>query len=96
MLDQVDAWVESGVLGGERPNAADFQIAPSIGLAMTLDDLRPAITGPPRGKAGPALRPELPGADAAGAAGRVAGAAARQLSLPQPRGAARRMNLKRL
>ena len=30
-------------------NAADFQIAPSIGLAMTLDDLRPAIENRPAG-----------------------------------------------
>ncbi|HEU4705772.1 MAG TPA: glutathione S-transferase N-terminal domain-containing protein [Solirubrobacterales bacterium] len=43
LLDQVDAWVERGVIGGDRPNAADFQIAPSIGLMMTLDDLRPTI-----------------------------------------------------
>ncbi|HEV7769680.1 MAG TPA: glutathione S-transferase family protein [Solirubrobacterales bacterium] len=47
MLDRIDAWVQSGLLNGERPNAADFQIAPSIGLAMTMDDLRPAIAGRP-------------------------------------------------
>jgi glutathione S-transferase len=49
LLDRVDAYVESGVLGAERPNVADFQIAPSIGLAMTLDDLRPAIENRPAG-----------------------------------------------
>ena len=41
-------------------NAADFQIAPSLGLAMTLDDLRPAIEGRPAGAAGEAGRPRLP------------------------------------
>jgi len=61
MLDQVDAWVESGVLGGERPTAADFQIAPSIGLAMTLDDLRPAITGRPAAKLAQRFVPNYPG-----------------------------------
>ena len=34
-------------IDGEQLNAADFQIAPSIGLAMTLDDLRPAIESRP-------------------------------------------------
>jgi len=42
-LDRLDAWVEDGVLGGETPNAADFQIAPSVRLAATLQDLRPFI-----------------------------------------------------
>lgn len=61
MLDKVDAWVASGVLGGEQPNAADFQIAPSIGLAMTLDDLRPAIENRPAGALAKRLVPNYPG-----------------------------------
>jgi glutathione S-transferase len=61
LLDQVDAWIESGVLGGERPNAADFQIAPSIGLAMTLDDLRPRIEGRPSAELARRLVPNYPG-----------------------------------
>jgi hypothetical protein len=47
LLDKVDAYIQSGVLNGECPNVADFQIAPSIALAMTLDDLRPAIESRP-------------------------------------------------
>ena len=61
LLDRVDAWVESGVLGGERPNVADFQIAPSIGLAMTLDDLRPAIEERPAGTLARRFVPNYPG-----------------------------------
>lgn len=61
MLDKVDAWVESGVLDGEVLNAADFQIAPSIGLAMTLDDLRPAIENRPAAKLARRLVPDYPG-----------------------------------
>jgi glutathione S-transferase len=61
MLDRVDAWVRSGLLGGERPNAADFQIAPSIGLAMTLDDLRPAIAGRPAESLAQRYVPNYPG-----------------------------------
>jgi glutathione S-transferase len=61
LLDKVDAWVESGVLGGEKLNAADFQIAPSIGLAMTLDDLRPAIENRPAGELARRVVPNYPG-----------------------------------
>lgn len=61
LLDKVDAWIEAGVLNGEQPNAADFQIAPSIGLAMTLDDLRPAIENRPAGKLAARLVPNYPG-----------------------------------
>jgi glutathione S-transferase len=61
MLDKVDAWVESGVLDGEVLNAADFQIAPSIGLMMTLDDLRPAIENRPAAKLARRLVPNYPG-----------------------------------
>ena len=61
LLDRVDAWVESGVLNGERPNVADFQIAPSIGLAMTLDDLRPAIENRPAGALARRFVPNYPG-----------------------------------
>jgi glutathione S-transferase len=43
MLDRIDGWIEDGVIGGEEPNAADFQIAPSVRLLMTMEDLRPAI-----------------------------------------------------
>lgn len=61
LLDRVDAYIESGVLGGEQLNAADFQIAPSIGLAMTLDDLRPAIESRPSGALARRIVPNYPG-----------------------------------
>ena len=61
LLDKVDEWVNAGVLNGERLNAADFQIAPSIGLAMTLDDLRPAIEGRPAGALAKRVVPDYPG-----------------------------------
>lgn len=61
LLDKVDAWIAAGVLGGEQLNAADFQIAPSIGLAMTLDDLRPAIEGRPAGALAKRVVPNYPG-----------------------------------
>jgi glutathione S-transferase len=61
LLDRVDAWVESGVLNGDQPNAADFQIAPSIGLAMTLDDLRPMIESRPASELARRFVPNYPG-----------------------------------
>jgi glutathione S-transferase len=61
LLDKVDAWVAAGVLNGEQLNAADFQIAPSIGLAMTLDDLRPAIEDRPAGALAKRVVPNYPG-----------------------------------
>jgi glutathione S-transferase len=61
LLDKVDALVESGVVNGPQLNAADFQIAPSIGLAMTLDDLRPAIENRPAAELARRLVPNYPG-----------------------------------
>ena len=61
LLDKVDALVKSGVINGEPPNAADFQIAPSIGLAMTLDDLRPLIENRPAGDLARRFVPDYPG-----------------------------------
>jgi glutathione S-transferase len=60
-LDQVDAWIADGTLGGESPNAADFQIAGALALAMTLDDLRPAIESRPAGQLATRLMPDFPG-----------------------------------
>jgi glutathione S-transferase len=61
MLDRVDQAIADGVLNGEELNVADFQVAPSIGLAMTLDDLRPAIEGRPAGELAKRVVPNYPG-----------------------------------
>ena len=61
MLQKIDDWIEAGVIGGEQPNIADFQIAPSLRLAMTLDDLRPAIESRPAGQLALRLVPDYPG-----------------------------------
>ena len=61
LLDRVDDWIDKGVLDGEQPNAADFQIAPSIGLAMTMDDLRPAIEARPAAALARRFVPDYPG-----------------------------------
>ena len=61
LLDRVDAWIAEGVLGGEELNAADFQIAPSIALAMTFDDIRPVIESRPAGDLAKRVAPNYPG-----------------------------------
>ena len=61
MLDRIDDWIAEGVLGGEELNAADFQIAPSLRLAMSLDDLRPAIENRPAGELALRVVPDYPG-----------------------------------
>jgi len=46
-LDTVDGWLADGTLGGEVVNAADLQIAPSITLLLTIEDLAPVFAGRP-------------------------------------------------
>lgn len=60
-LERIDGWIAEGLLGGEPPNAADFQIASGLRLAMTLEDLRPAIEGRAAGELATRLVPDFPG-----------------------------------
>jgi len=60
-LDKIDAWIEAGVLDGEQLYAADYQIAASLRLAMTMQDLRPAIDARPAGKLARRAIPEYAG-----------------------------------
>jgi glutathione S-transferase len=47
LLDHVDELIAQGVIGGEQPNAADYQIATSVRLLMAFDQLRPLIDARP-------------------------------------------------
>ena len=60
-LDRIDAWIADGVIGGPEPNAADFQLAPSLRLLMSFDDLRPFIEGRPCGEMAKRIAPDFPG-----------------------------------
>jgi glutathione S-transferase len=46
-LDQIDAWIEEGRLGGANLNAADYQIAVNISALLCSEDLAPQIEGRP-------------------------------------------------
>ena len=61
MLDRIDAWIADGTMGGEQPNAADLQIAPSLSLLMAFADLRPLIEPRPAGQLALRLFPDFPG-----------------------------------
>jgi glutathione S-transferase len=49
LLDHVDELIAQGVIGGDEPNAADYQIATSVRLLMAFDQLRPLIEPRPCG-----------------------------------------------
>jgi glutathione S-transferase len=61
MLQRIDDWCQAGVLNDDQLNAADFQIAPSIRLAMTYEDLRPHIADRSAGQLALRVVPEFPG-----------------------------------
>jgi glutathione S-transferase len=46
-LDHVDGLIADGIIGGEQPNAADFQIAPTVRLLGAFQDLAPLVAGRP-------------------------------------------------
>jgi glutathione S-transferase len=47
MVDRVDELIERGVIGAAERTAADYQIATSLSLLLTMDDVRPMIEGRP-------------------------------------------------
>jgi glutathione S-transferase len=61
LLDRIDGWIDEGVLGGSEPNVADYQVATSLALLMSMDDLRPAIEARPAGRLARRLAPDYPG-----------------------------------
>lgn len=60
-LDKIDGWIAEGVIGGEPPNAADFQLATSLRLLMAFADFGPAIAGRPAGELARRVAPDPPG-----------------------------------
>jgi glutathione S-transferase len=61
LLDRVDELIAAGTIDGDALNAADFQIAPSLRLAMTLQDLRPLIEARPAGRLAKRVQPQIAG-----------------------------------
>jgi glutathione S-transferase len=61
ILDRLDAAVADGVIGGDEPNVADVQVASSLALLMSHDDLRDFIAARPSGRLAQRLAPGYPG-----------------------------------
>jgi glutathione S-transferase len=59
-LDHVEDLLDQGTIGGERRNAADFQIGPSIRLLMSFEDLAPAMEGRRVARFASELMPDYP------------------------------------
>jgi glutathione S-transferase len=60
-LDRVDGLLAQGVIGGEQPNVADYQVATTVRLLMSLEDLRGWIERRPAGAHAQAIVPRFPG-----------------------------------
>ena len=61
-LDHVDALIADGVIGNETPNAADFQIAPSIRSLDAVGELAPLFADRPCLALARRLMPDFPAA----------------------------------
>src|SRR6478672_1116284 len=59
VLDHVDELIATGVIGGEEPNAADFQIATSVRQLLNVGDLDPETRGRPAAELAMRLIPEF-------------------------------------
>ena len=59
-LDHVDRLIGDGIIGGHEPNAADFQIAPTLRVLMSYEDLAPAFEGRPAGELRDAAAARVP------------------------------------
>jgi glutathione S-transferase len=60
-LDRIDAWIETGVLNGERLYAADLMLAPSLALLTYRRDLRAEVERRPAARLVDRLLPQPAG-----------------------------------
>jgi glutathione S-transferase len=60
LIEQVEGLLDEGTIGAEEPNAADFQIAPSIRSLATFGDLAPALEGREATRYARSILPEYP------------------------------------
>ena len=58
-LDHVDGLIAAGAIGGEEPNAADFQIATTVRVLLNYPQLRPLIESRPAGELAVRIAPRF-------------------------------------
>ena len=61
LLDRIDGWIAAGTLGKDPPNVADYQVATSLALLRSHDDLKPLIDARPAGELTRRIAPDYPG-----------------------------------
>ncbi len=61
MLDEVDRLIADGTIGGDEPNAADFQIGTTVRVLLAFEDLRPMVEGRSAAALGERLLPRFAG-----------------------------------
>jgi glutathione S-transferase len=61
LLDRVDALIADGTIGGDEPNAADFQIATTLRVILAFADLALILEGRPGADLAMRLLPDYPG-----------------------------------
>ena len=66
-LAHIEELAGRGVIGGEQPTAADFQIGATIRVLLTLDDLQPLLAGSTAERVARTHFPAYPGVVPAGA-----------------------------
>jgi glutathione S-transferase len=66
-LDHVDELERTGIVGGERPNAADLQIGSTVRVLLTVKDLEPLLDGRPAAQLARRWFPDYAGEVPAGA-----------------------------
>jgi glutathione S-transferase len=47
-LERIDGWIDDGVIGGDRPTAADLQIGAVLGLLLGMEDVARIVERHPR------------------------------------------------
>ncbi|MGK2937875.1 MAG: glutathione S-transferase [Solirubrobacteraceae bacterium] len=67
LLDEVDALIAGGILGGDEPNAADLQIGATLAVLRIVGDVRPLIDARPCAELATRWFGERPGEVPAGA-----------------------------
>ncbi len=67
MLDRIDAWIAQGELGSASPSAADYQVAGSVRMLLTMEDLAPLLADRPAEQLARRLIPHFSGRVPAGA-----------------------------
>jgi glutathione S-transferase len=60
MLDRVDALIAAGTIGGEEPNAADFQIGTTVRVLLAYEDLHSIVEGRPAEALARRVLPQFP------------------------------------